>query len=391
MTEASVPKLAPHASCTGCAACRNGCPKGAIRMEADSEGFLYPRLTEGCVQCGHCAHICPVLKQRELRGEPACFAVWSEDDELRSLSTGGGAFGEMARYVLEGGGVVFGASLDETLRVRHTAVKNLHDLPQLLGAKPVQSDIGEAYQQARLYLDHGRHVLFSGTPCQVDGLYHYLGEHPERLLTCDVVCGGVSSPGVWEKLVASMAYVKQHRPLRVTFSGKLAGECQHRFRVEFEGGGHYDAPLAKSELGRGIARGLLLRPACHTCPYTSIDRVGDVTLGIVKGAALTQEERRQGVSLLLINSPKGAQAFDKLPLHRRSFRLQDAVEADAALRMPPPIPPERARFFEALSQEPFRQVCNRFLSAMQPRRQSEDKPLKSLLAALRGLGKRGHQ
>ena len=77
-------------------------------MEADREGFLYPQVTDGCVQCGHCTHICPVLKQREPRTEPACFAVWSGDSQLRCQSTGGGAFGEMARYVLEGGGVVFG-------------------------------------------------------------------------------------------------------------------------------------------------------------------------------------------------------------------------------------------------------------------------------------------
>ena len=308
MTEQTAPQLAPRDRCTGCAACCNGCPKGAIRMEADREGFLYPQVTDGCVQCGHCTHICPVLKQREPRTEPACFAVWSGDSELRRQSTAGGAFIELARYVLEGGGVVFGAALDEALRVVHIAVKNLHDLPRLQGAKPIQSDMGESYQQVRLYLDQGRQVLFSGTPCQVDGLYRYLGEHPERLLTCDVVCGGVCSPGVWEKLVRSMAYVKQSRPLRVTFSGKLAGDSQRRFRVEFEGGGHYDAPLTKSELGRGITRGLFMRPACHACPYTSTDRPGDVTLGVLKSESLSQEERRLGVSLLLINTAKGVPA-----------------------------------------------------------------------------------
>ena len=69
-----VPHLADHARCTGCSACANGCPKGAIVMTADQEGFLYPHATESCVQCGHCAHICPALKQRELRPEPTVFA-----------------------------------------------------------------------------------------------------------------------------------------------------------------------------------------------------------------------------------------------------------------------------------------------------------------------------
>ena len=275
--------------------------------------------------------------------------------------------------------MVFGAALDESLRVTHIAVKNLHDLLRLQGAKPIQSDMGESYQQVRLYLDQGRQVLFSGTPCQVDGLYRYLGEHPERLLTCDVVCSGVCSPGVWEKLVRSMAYVKQSRPLRVTFSGKLPGDSQRRFRVEFEGGGRYDAPLTKSEMGRGIARGLFLRPACHTCPYTSTDRPGDLTLGVLKGESLSQEERRLGVSLLLINTAKGAQVFDTLPLQRKRCELKEAVAADPALRTPAAVSPDRARFFEALEREPFRQVCGRFLSMLQPREKPTVRPLKELL------------
>ena len=60
MTELNTaPQLAPHERCTGCAACCNGCLKGAIRMIPDREGFLYPQVTDGCVQCGHCDHRCP--------------------------------------------------------------------------------------------------------------------------------------------------------------------------------------------------------------------------------------------------------------------------------------------------------------------------------------------
>ena len=132
MTEMNTaPQLAPRERCTGCAACCNGCPKGAIRMVPDREGFLYPQVTDGCVQCGHCTHICPVLKQREPRTEPAAFIVWNGDEAVRRDSTAGGAFSALAEYVLEGGGVVFGAALDNHLRVSHIAVKNLHDLPRL--------------------------------------------------------------------------------------------------------------------------------------------------------------------------------------------------------------------------------------------------------------------
>lgn len=366
MTETvNMPQLAAHDRCTGCGACSSGCPKGAIRMAPDREGFLYPEVTDGCVQCGHCAHVCPVQKQREHRTAPQVFAVWSRDESVRQASTCGGAFSALAEYVLDGGGVVFGAALDENLRVVHTAVKNVHDLSRLRGMKPVQSDTGDAYQQVRLYLDQGRQVLFSGTPCQVDGLYRYLGEHPERLLTCDVACGGVCSPGVWAQLVKSMAYVKQHRPTAVEFCGKLTGDRERRFRVKFEGGGRYDAPMGKCELGRGIARRLFMRPACHRCAYATTDRPGDVTLGDFSGGSFAPEEKKSGVSMLLINTAKGAQVFDMLPLERQHRTLEEAEACCAALREPPMAPAEREKFFHAMEQLPFQQVRARFLSALQ--------------------------
>lgn len=380
MTETvNMPQLAAHDRCTGCGACSSGCPKGAIRMAPDREGFLYPEVTDGCVQCGHCAHVCPVQKQREHRTAPQVFAVWSRDESVRQASTCGGAFSALAEYVLEGGGVVFGAALDENLRVVHTAVKNVHDLSRLRGMKPVQSDTGDAYQQVRLYLDQGRQALFSGTPCQVDGLYRYLGEHPERLLTCDVACGGVCSPGVWAQLVKSMAYVKQHRPTAVEFCGKLTGDRERRFRVKFEGGGRYDAPMGKCELGRGIARRLFMRPACHRCAYATTDRPGDVTLGDFSGGSFAPEEKKSGVSMLLINTAKGAQVFDMLPLERQHRTLEEAEACCAALREPPMAPAEREKFFHAMEQLPFQQVRARFLSALQHQSGGVTERLRGLL------------
>ena len=107
MTETvNKPQLAARDRCTGCGACSNGCPKGAIRMVPDREGFLYPQVEDGCVLCGHCTHVCPVQKQREHRTAPQVFAVWSRDEAVRHGSTCGGAFSALAEYVLEGGGVV---------------------------------------------------------------------------------------------------------------------------------------------------------------------------------------------------------------------------------------------------------------------------------------------
>ena len=221
MAETVKPQLASHDHCTGCGACASGCPKGAVHMVRDKEGFLYPQITDGCVGCGHCAHVCPALKQREVRSAPAVFAVWNEDEAVRAHSTAGGVFTALAEFALECGGVVFGAALDEKLQVRHIVVKNKEDLRLLRGAKPIQSELGETYQQVQMYLEQRRFVLFCGTPCQVDGLYRFLGEHPENLLTCDFACSGVGSPGVrgsrfsgsWSKMWAPLTELMSSRDI----------------------------------------------------------------------------------------------------------------------------------------------------------------------------------
>ena len=110
MNDHTVPQLPPRSQCTGCAACAEGCPKNAIHMLPDREGFLYPTVTDACIQCGHCTHICPVLRQREAHPEPAVFAAWNPDNAVRQNSTCGGVFSLLADYVLEGGGVVYGAA-----------------------------------------------------------------------------------------------------------------------------------------------------------------------------------------------------------------------------------------------------------------------------------------
>ena len=365
MAETVKPQLASHDHCTGCGACASGCPKGAVHMVRDKEGFLYPQITDGCVGCGHCAHVCPALKQREVRSAPAVFAVWNEDEAVRAHSTAGGVFTALAEFALECGGVVFGAALDEKLQVRHIVVKNKEDLRLLRGAKPIQSELGETYQQVQMYLEQRRFVLFCGTPCQVDGLYRFLGEHPENLLTCDFACSGVGSPGVWVRFVESMAYIKRKQPVAVQFCGKLPGQRERRFQVRFDDGTTFDSPLSKSEFGRGFFGNLFLRPACHTCPYASVDRPGDLSLGAFYGLPKDAypQEQRSGVSLLLVNTPHGAHVFDTLPLKRELRPLSEAVTGDPALSSPVKQAAQRAEFFDAYARQPFQQVRNHYLTA----------------------------
>ena len=357
-----LPVLADRDHCTGCGACGSGCPKDAITMERDREGFSYPVVDEGkCIHCGHCTAVCPALHERPRQALPAVFAAWHTDDAIRKDSTSGGAFTALAEYVLEGGGVVFGAALDGKQHLRHVACFRKEDLWRLRGAKYVQSDLGDTFREVKAALET-RMVLFTGTPCQVDGLYHYLGRRPENLITCDLVCHGVPSPGVWEDLVGSIQSRKGKAVQAVRFRNKVTGWKNSHFTTVYEDGSVDTAPLFATEFGRAFGRALFLRPSCHRCAYTSMSRPEDFTLGDLWGLRSEElaEQQAKGISLLMVNTPQGSYLLDQLRLVRKPFPAERAIVGNPRLASPIPPSAERAAFFAAYALEPFEKVRERF-------------------------------
>ena len=136
-------------NCCGCGACALRCPKQCIVMERDEEGFLYPVVDkEKCVDCGLCVQVCPVLQELENKKQckkeeepiPKAIGGWHKDEEIRYDSSSGGAFSLFAIHVLKQGGIVYGASQDETFHVKHIGIERVDDLHKLRGSKYVQSD-----------------------------------------------------------------------------------------------------------------------------------------------------------------------------------------------------------------------------------------------------------
>jgi len=361
-TEGGLPVLADRSNCTGCSACVNSCPKDAIRMVRDKEGFSYPVIDgECCVRCGRCTNVCPMLRERETMPMPAAFAAWNKDDKIRKDSTSGGVFSALAEYVMEGGGVVYGAAMDGNQHLHHVACFRKEDLWRLRGAKYVQSDLGQIFREIKEMLKT-RSVLFSGTPCQVDGLYRYLGGRPENLITCDLVCHGVPSPGVWEDMARSIEKRRKKKLQAVRFRNKVEGWQNSHFTTVYDDGTVDSAPLMNTEYGRAFGRALFLRPSCHQCAYTNLNRPGDFTLGDFWGLRPDElpEQQEKGISLLLVNTTHGSHVFDQLPLARQSFPIERAVAGNPRLATPIPQSGDRAAFFASYALEPFDKVRKRF-------------------------------
>lgn len=161
--------------CTGCGACQNKCPNNAISMKEDEEGFLFPNIDKTkCTNCGLCEKTCPILNPKFNKKSNTCYVTMANDD-IRMKSASGGAFSVIANYVLENNGYVAGAAYDEDWNVHHIIIDNKEDLDKLRRSKYVQSKTEDIYIQVKNLLEKGKMVLFSGTPCQVAGLYGFLG------------------------------------------------------------------------------------------------------------------------------------------------------------------------------------------------------------------------
>ncbi len=356
------PRLAPEHLCTGCTACASVCPKDAITMRRGQDGFSYPSVSAAlCVGCGRCTRTCPLLQARVPAPLPAVFAAWNNDGAIRKDSTSGGAFTALAEYVLEGGGVVFGAALNGRQHLVHMACFRKEDLWRLRGAKYVQSDLGDVFREIKTLLE-SRSVLFSGTPCQVDGLYRYLGRRPENLITCDLVCHGVPSPGVWEDTARAIEARKGKGLRAVRFRNKVTGWKSSHFTTVYDDGTVDTAPLFRTGYGHAFGRALFLRPSCYRCAYTNLNRPGDFTLGDLWGLPDDEmpQQQKLGISLLLVNTAHASHIFDKLPLTRQAFPIERAVRGNPRLASPIQSPPDRADFFAAYALEPFDRVRKTF-------------------------------
>lgn len=182
--------------CTGCGACANACPTEVIEMKNDEYGFPQAVINKDkCIQCNVCKSICPVLKEKieEYTDKPQCKAVMAEN-KIRFRSSSGGAFYVFAKNVLQQGGLVAGAALeDRTCRVKHILVSKVEELAQLQKSKYTQSEIGNIYKEIEHHLKDEKKILFTGCPCQVAGLKSYLKKEYENLLLVDIICHGVPS------------------------------------------------------------------------------------------------------------------------------------------------------------------------------------------------------
>jgi coenzyme F420-reducing hydrogenase beta subunit len=359
-------------NCSGCGACEQICPRRSIVMKADPEGFQYPIVDqESCNECGLCQRICPIAnnwKNRLIFDQPDVYAARHKTENTRSRCASGGTFPALAHEILRQGGIVFGAAFDDNFQLRHIDVKTETKLYSLLGSKYVQSIIGDTYQKAKQALKNGKQVLFTGTPCQIAGLNSFLQRDYENLISCDLFCHGVPSPKVFQKYMESLEQRHHAKIIQYKFRSKIYGWRSYGIQITFSTGEVLNKTNQQDPYTLGFLENLYLRPICSICPFTTLHRPGDITIGDFWGIEkyMPELDDNKGISAILVNTPKGRRLFEDIQ-NEMLTRPSDVSQVLQQSLVSPSIPSsQRAAFFTDLDRLPFSDVQRIYISGLLP-------------------------
>lgn len=304
--------LANAFDCTGCKACRDACPTGAIKFQSDCKGFWHPVIDGvACVECGRCVKVCPVLKtdQSDLQKTmPAVFSAYSQEMSVREKSTSGGMFRELSAHIIRSCGVVCGCRFSEDYRsAYHTFAENMDELEPLLSSKYFQSDTAGIYKKIQVFLEKGREVIFCGAPCQSAALQQYLPKRlHDGLITVDFVCLGINSPKGYGKFIDELEEKYGSKVRKVRFKDKSRGWHNLGTKITFKNGReYYGNRYTDAWVNSFIGGKFMIRSSCAACRFKELPRISDITIGDFWGGDYTPDERKNGVSLLMVNSQKG--------------------------------------------------------------------------------------
>ena len=377
----------PVQNCSSCAACANVCARSAISMQLDAEGFYRPVIdAKKCVECGACERACPWNKSVDNPNvadvSPKTVAAYAKDESVRLQSSSGGIFSVLAERILDDGGVVVGVAQTAPTRFGHIVVDNKADLAKLRGSKYVQADVGFMYREVRSLLKSGRKVLFSGTPCQVAGLYAVLGSAASAdLFTVDIVCHGTPSVKVFEKYVREMEKTDNSALNIINFRDKTEGWSGYALQHRFKSGKSVSVHHNRSKYMRLFLSRICQNISCDGCHYRKLPRIADITLGDYWGISKYHPEMNdnKGTSVVLLNTTPGSILFESVAdkVVQCDSNVENAIAGNPCIVRSSNPHPKRAEFFANLDKYSLDQLIKMYCPF--------PSPLKRVYIRVRGL------
>ncbi len=357
-------KISNPQDCCGCRNCENICPKQAIEMIENNEGFVYPHINNACVDCGLCTKVCPWINEFDRKHylkHPKCYAAINNDIEVQNKSSSGGLFGAFAKYILDNNGLVCGAILDENLKVRHICIDKIENLEKLYGSKYIASELSNVFKQIKEELNNGRFVLFCGTPCQVNALLLYVQKEYDNLYTLEIICHGTPSQKLFDRYITYLEK-KFHIKIRgYDFRNKKAAKWgTFKSLLTYSDGKRIHHKSLNADFDKyykNFLDGSNYRESCYICKYAKKERNADVTIGDFWGIEDIMPEiiDYNGVSEIIINSNKGMALFYKIKdkVTTKDVNFDEIIKYNGQLEQPTQRPFIRDEYYKGMDSSDY--------------------------------------
>lgn len=354
-------------NCTGCQACVQACPKQCIVMVPDQNGFIYPKANASiCIKCGLCKKICPNNTRVRSNDPIATFVAVQKDGDILKNSSSGGVFAALASFVLEKKGVVFGCILNEKLEAVHIGIIKHSDIEKMQGSKYFQSNVKSTYTEAKKYLQEGRQVFYTGTPCQIAGLKSYLGREYDNLITADLVCHGIASPFFFKGYVNWIEKKLQGKVVDFRFRDKTKIWMGTTSKATIQRGTKtYEKIVSPmQQYYYFFLKGDIYRECCYECRYACSSRTGEFTMGDYWGIEKAHPEIKSeaGVSVLLVNNEKGMALINNIGGHLQLTQstFEKASACNSNLICPTQYSNKRETILKILREEGFEAINEQY-------------------------------
>lgn len=172
---------------------------------------------------------------------------------------------------------------------------------------------GYTFRQVKSFLNQGKFVCFSGTPCQIEGLKSYLKRDYKNLITVDVVCRAVPSPLIFRKYIEYQEKKLADHIKTVRFRDKHYGYKYSTMNVITDNNkGNYHQGVESDPWLRAFFSNICDRPSCHDCRFRKQYRVSDFTIWdcFHAGRFSKMLDNDKGATRVLVHSEKGKRIFD---------------------------------------------------------------------------------
>ena len=178
--------------------------------------------------------------------------------------------------------------------------------------------------------------MFYATGCQVAGLLSYLKkkQYIGKLITVDLICGGVPSKLLLNKFIENEPYeIKKILSYRTKEHGWKPKGFVYNMKVEDSNGIIHDYTRKRNLVTTGFSTEMTERYSCYNCKFVGKKRRSDFTIGDLWGDTEFPQEHYKGLSLVVAHNRRAKELLQEMKTYLHVVPYNEVEAAKVNFRL----------------------------------------------------------